>query len=302
MGVYLTPQQKKHLSFIVNNSLRQSCLTLVLGFYRKSYKREFEQTISEVVPIHDEFLLLQVDFPPNMRWYCSMDLYVVLTSMMTGTFIILSMTFDRWFSIVYPHKASSFNTLKRAKFTLLFIIIFSVIFNLPQIYVGSYLGRKCVPFGAHFDETRVKVYYWFHTAIGNMGPFFALISMNSVIIYKVRNRAKNLNVETDKSQDAQMTALLLSVSFVFLLLTTPSQVYYLLDMYINFTKTPKDFATFWLIFNIAKHCHFSNSGVNFFLYVLSGSKFRNDLVSLVLCKQTDSAKRELSKSTQSTSG
>ena len=245
-------------------------------------------------------LYFQVDFPPNLRWYCSIDLYVVLTNMMAGTFIILSMTFDRWFSIVYPHKASSFNTLKRAKITLVIILLFSVIFNLPQIYVGSFLGRKCVPFGAHFDELRVKLFYWAHTFLANMGPFLALLSMNSVIIYKVRNRARNLNIEKDNksAENAQMTVLLLSVSFVFLLLNTPSQVYYLIDMYVDFTKTPKDFGTFSLVFNIAKHCHFSNSGVNFFLYVLSGSKFRNDLIAVFVKKQE--TKREVS-STLSTS-
>ena len=220
--------------------------------------------------------------------------------MMAGTFIILSMTFDRWFSIVYPHKASSFNTLKRAKITLAIILLFSIVFNLPQIYVGSYLGRKCVPFGAHFDELRVKIYYWAHTVVGNMGPFLALLSMNSVIIYKVRNRARNLNMESDKkSENAQMTFLLLSVSFVFLLLTTPSQVFYLIQMYMDFTQSPKDFATFWILFNIAKHCHFSNSGVNFFLYVLSGSKFRNDLIALFVHRKPDN-KREISSTSSTT--
>ncbi len=222
-----------------------------------------------------------------MRWYCSADLFAVMAAMMAGTFIILSMTFDRWFSIVYPHKASSFNTLKRAKITLVVILLFSTVFNLPQMYTAASLGRKCVPFGAHFDELRVKIFYWCHTVIGNIGPFFALLTMNSIIIYKVRNRSKNLNVQTDKSQDAQMTTTLLSVSFVFLFLTTPSQVYYFVDMNMDFTQTPKDVGSFWLLYNIAKHCHFSNSGVNFFLYVLSGSKFRNDLIGLFCPKRTD---------------
>ena len=40
---------------------------------------------------------------------------------------------------------------------------------------------------------------------------------------------------------------------------------------------------FYLYYNVAQKLHYTNHGINFFLYVISGQKFRNDLVRLFPC-------------------
>ena len=54
-------------------------------------------------------------------------------------------------------------------------------------------------------------------------------------------------------------------------------------MYVNFvdyTKSPRSFAQYYLIYNIGQKTYYTNYGINFFLYVISGQKFRSDLMNL----------------------
>ena len=83
-----------------------------------------------------------IDFPPNLHWFCAIATAVLWASALSSTLFILSMTFDRFYSIIRPHKAASFNTVKRAKITITFVIIISIIFNIPYLYAITYVESK----------------------------------------------------------------------------------------------------------------------------------------------------------------
>ena len=53
----------------------------------------------------------------------------------------------------------------------------------------------------------------------------------------------------------------------------------------DFSKSVKSFAGYYLFAAIANRAYFTNSGINFFLYVISGKKFRTDLAILFKCKR-----------------
>ena len=44
--------------------------------------------------------------------------------------------------------------------------------------------------------------------------------------------------------------------------------------------TPYYHAGFYLFYNIGEKTYYTNSGINFFFYVMSGQKFRTDLLKL----------------------
>ena len=46
-------------------------------------------------------------------------------------------------------------------------------------------------------------------------------------------------------------------------------------------QTPYSQALFHLIFSVAQKALYTNYGINFFLYVMSGQKFRKDLILLL---------------------
>ena len=197
------------------------------------------------------------------------------------------MTFDRFYSIIRPHKAASFNTIKRAKITISCITIFSILFNIPQLYTITNQGRECVP---DLTKTAKTFYHWLSYVVQFAIPFILLLTMNCVIIQTLRTRSILNNLRSkdqgqsqtlrQKTSEKQIYAMLLLVAFSFFILITPLYTFALYSQFVNYTSSPKAFAGFYLFYNIMHKMFYTNNAINFFLYVVSGNKFRTDLVKL----------------------
>ena len=229
----------------------------------------------------------------NPLLYCSMTLAVPFSATLSSTLLILCMTFDRFYSIIRPHKAASFNTVTRAKITIICIFTFSLIFNIPHWFTTLNVEWFCLPYGNEIlmVKSYSQVYYWASFVLQFVFPFVSLLIMNSFIIHTLRNRTQSLKIEAphDNNQDQgkgmktsekQVFAILLLVTFGFLILSTPMYMYFTLNLFINFTSSPSIFAVNHLVTNIAQKLHYTNHGINFFFYVISGQKFRTDLTKL----------------------
>ena len=116
-------------------------------------------------------------------------------------------------------------------------------------------------------------------------PFVVFLTMNSVIIHTIRT-GKLLSATSQSNQraqthDKQIFVILLLVSFTFLILTTPTYILFLLKLIIDFNQVaPKYHAANRLFYSVAQKWNYTNNGINFFLYILSGTKFRNDFLQM----------------------
>ena len=87
-----------------------------------------------------------------------------------------------------PHKAASFNTVKRAKITVACLVSVSIMYNLPHFILASNVNWECVPYGNVKGNLLGEAYYWLSAVVQFVIPFILLLIMNSVIIHKIRNR------------------------------------------------------------------------------------------------------------------
>ena len=222
--------------------------------------------------------------------YCAIANPLLFASSTCSILFILSMTFERFYSIVVPHKAASINTVKKAKINIVTIIVFGILFNIPHIFIHE--GRECVPWARGIEKVIGQFYFYSSLSINFALPFVLLLVMNSFIIHTLRTRTLITMTESEnqfqnedkasrlKNSEKQIFILLLLVTFAFLILMTPT---YILILYVNlvdYTESPKSFAYYYLIFNIGHKTYYTNYGINFFLYVISGHKFRSDLLSI----------------------
>ena len=79
-------------------------------------------------------MIHEIDMPPNQQWHCNLVLTVLVVCQCCSTYFIVIMTFERFYSIIRPHKAASFNTVKRAKIIIICIVIFSSFLNIPDLF------------------------------------------------------------------------------------------------------------------------------------------------------------------------
>ena len=98
--------------------------------------------------------------------------------------------------------------------------------------------------------------------------------------------------------------MLLLVTFAYLILMLPSYGMFIYTSFVDYQSSPDLFAGFYLIWVVGNKTYFTNYAINFYLYVISGQKFRSDLVKLFKqrCyrKQTDTVGRHVFSSTGQT--
>ena len=117
-----------------------------------------------------------INMPPSQFWYCSLSTTVLWVANLCSTLFILNMTFERFYSIIRPHKAALFNTVKRAKFSIVCSVIFSVSYNIPHLYITFSEGRRCGPFGRAMKTSIGQFYYWFSLFINFALPFILFVT------------------------------------------------------------------------------------------------------------------------------
>ena len=159
---------------------------------------------------------------------------------------------------------------------------------LVMLFTSSNTGRVCIPYAKASEEMFVYIYYWLGFMVNFAIPFVSLLAMNSVIIHTLRKRFILSVVRTEdrangqnkgKQSEKQIFILLLLVTFSFLFLNSPVMA---MVIYIQFAQgTSASFiAGQHLFYHVSEKLYLTNHGVNFFLYVLSGHKFRSDLKKL----------------------
>ena len=249
-----------------------------------------------------------IHLPPADISHC-IRLIFSFASPLCSTLFILSMTFDRCYSILRPHKAASFNTVKRAKITIVTITVLSLLYNIPQYFLSKSTGANCVPYAKGGQYVYGQLYYWISFLINFGGPFLLLLIMNCFIINTLRKRFSSIKKQNTanemtqgqpqgqsqgegqiqssavKTSEIQIYAILLLVTFSFLILTIPGTVILLYMIRVDVGNSPQAYAEFYLLQNIGEKMYYTIGGINFFLYVISGQKFRKDLLGLFKCKK-----------------
>ena len=267
-----------------------------------------------------------IKIPPDPETFCTVSMIVLSAATDSSTWFILSMTFERFYSIVRPHKAASFNTVYKARIIILCIVVISALYSVPHFFMTRRDGTICIPFAKGTDHFAGKLYYWTGQIVGFGFPFIALLTMNTVIIHTLRKRSTLLLTRSEtldeghnqgqgqgqchsskmKSSEKQIIIMLLLVTFGFLILMSPTYGMTFYTLFVDFSKSPKLYAGFILFMSIGQKTFYTNFGINFYLYVISGSKFRSDLLKLFqnmcpyFCKERAQA-QETSSSTSSSS-
>ena len=211
------------------------------------------------------------------------------------------MTFERFYSIIRPLNAASFNTVKRARMIIICVFMFGFAYCIPYLFIAGNDGKFCIVnrFASH--NVLGEMYHWLTEIFIFPFPFLALLTMNSVIIHTLRKRAKQKLLEISgesqtedqnlkiKHSENQIFIMLLLITFVFLILNIPTRA---LVFYLNFSKgdSPYYYAGLNLFFQIGDKSYVTNHAINFFLYVMSGQKFRTDLKNLFFLMKSNKNK------------
>jgi hypothetical protein len=158
------------------------------------------------------------------------------------------------------------------------------------------------PLFTHLVE---EIWPWVDAAIYSFVPFLIIIILNIFIIERIISARQNRNVlrqrtslqekygdvkpnRTHEEASKRITFMLLVVSFSFLLTTLPMNLVLIVTSIYGTKETENDaiFSKRKLISTSAEMLMYLNHSINFFLYCVTGKKFRLQFKELILCGYT----------------
>ncbi len=214
----------------------------------------------------------------------------------TSTFITTVMALQRYYIIVHPAKAFNLNCLRPCS-TLMIIIsgfIFWIIFQLPILWTFETSKIHCpnkesyifITVGYFEKASWMRQFFTFsYAVIGFLVPVFILACCNTKIVISCYRSSKRLNqMRRRSSSRRQNNQLVLSITLIciilsFFLLVLPGEVRHLYQDIMREKGVATGYSPAGIIVcNILQAC---NTSLNFALYCVVNTQFRNTLRSLL---------------------
>ncbi len=235
-------------------------------------------------------------------WLCKLTNVIGYTISDFSVWLIIAVTVERYIVVCYPLKAASFCSTPRARKVILALLFFLFMLNLHFFWTvqvvyfkhkGEYIPR-CAG-GPQHEELVEEIWPWVDAIIYSFLPFAMIMLLNGLIIRQVvlahhsrcvlqpPNNVGYTQRRPSNEGSTRLTAMLLTISFAFLLTTLPMNIVNIATAFWN-RKYLSDMALvskFKLARTITEMLMYINHSMNFFLYCAAGQKFRHQLVWMV---------------------
>ncbi|ELU05629.1 hypothetical protein CAPTEDRAFT_184124 [Capitella teleta] len=205
---------------------------------------------------------------------CKSVTFLYLTSTYLSSWLIVCMTVDRFIAVWFPFKVASICSVRHARISTALLLSVALFSNFHVFWTFRIEKNRCTY--DHESISMAQVFEYLKLAAYCFVPFVIVLVLNAGIIHKLKwgaamlRRRKESNCVHDR-----IVCLLLTVSFAWFLLTLPVSLL--------------GFVQFLHNSNIARSVVFilmySNHSINFYLYCLTGKKFRHELKAVFRCRK-----------------
>ena len=278
---------------IIGNSLT-FCICMKKSNRKKSFMMylaalAFFDTLNSINYIKG-FLCELPNFCLSPELHCKLVLFIFDSSAYISSWLIVAISLERAISTKIPHHVAKISSRRFGIKTISIFIIIALILNSHCLYGWTGVIHesmvKCYTIPGTYTILWAYFRPFLNTVFYSLIPGTIIILCNTVMVKAVFASAKIRGTISDqtakRNRELMIVAVLVSVSFV--VLTSP----FTLLMYINangahVTLDLTD-ETLDYIYDIAVLMTIINHAINFFLYVVSGSRFRQQLKELLLCK------------------
>ncbi|KAL8581957.1 hypothetical protein ACOMHN_027939 [Nucella lapillus] len=274
-------------------------------------------TFSLLVPLPPHYLY--VNFPHifdsirNAHVLCSICHPSGWITSNLGVFLTVAMTVDRSLAIQFPLRAPTLCTVRRAKVASLCLVLLVLLMDGHVAFTTRMVSKEVLAYLCAVDTSFSDSYRVFHDVywpylhnVSLMLSFIVIIIGNVIIVLHVKRSedSKELGQGTkssggsqpgktsssSSSKSRQLSVMLIIDSASIISCTLPLTIYMMLDQSFQdldlFDNTPLSQARQGLLFAIGFYLIQVNHCANFFLYCLSGSRFREALTEVLLSWKT----------------
>ena len=235
---------------------------------------------------------------------CRIRVWISYAFGQMSAWILVSMTLHRALGTVLSHRRTKSLTKISGKKVVVFVVSLCALLNAHILYGHSldpanrdqtafcFFSFVSEKYGQFFNS----VWVWEDIVVGVLAPFACLLVTNTVLVRKVGQSLKEARdslaegrsdpfAKRDKKLSS-MTITLIATSVAFLLLTSPITVYMIWDGALAGYDALLDVrwrAASELALSVSLMLWFTNLGINFYLYCLTGARYRGEFLKLFGC-------------------
>ena len=207
---------------------------------------------------------------------CKIMKYLWYSCSYFSAWTVVAMTTDRFLAVWFPFKASKLCSLRRARLTVVGLASLILVGNLYHFWTTDLFmkfgGMTC----STQDLTMSILVPWLNLIIYSIIPFTFVLIFNVLIAVALFQTRPSTRSTTDVHK---LSCMLLAVSFAWLVLSTP---YTVIDIVRHVDICGRSCASTRIVI-ICYMFAYLNHSINFFLYCLTGRKFRNQLIKMCCC-------------------
>lgn len=229
---------------------------------------------------------------------CRLINFFFLLSLHLSAWLIVLVTVDRFMVVWFPFKASSLCTVTRARLATVALVMISVAYNCHvfwtfELSTDPRMRRAyCGPIKAY--SFMAKPFEYLKLTTYSLVPFLVIVVLNFAIITRLQwrplllqsrsgsasafstNQSSSAAAGAACGKQAKVTYMLVVVSIAWLLLTLPKSIHTMVfeldDSRSSWNATVFRGVSFLLMY--------TNHAINFYLYCITGRKFRRQLEEL----------------------
>ncbi|CAH1795610.1 unnamed protein product [Owenia fusiformis] len=241
---------------------------------------------------------------------CKIHTFLTYTCTQYSSWILVALTFERFVTVYFPLRSKTLCTRKTSISSLAVFLGLIISLNLHFYWTVNIGKYGCDVYDHSLFRFMGLIWPWIDLCVTSFLPFIIMLVCNTtIIICLVKERNKRLHLTKLSEQTTNnlrkttgATIMFITVTFTFLVLTCPLAIYLTFWKYWSKGATPHTKAVLDLAWAIINMLQYTNNGINFYLYCLSGPRFRGELKQLCFARKRnlhDGRKVDNSKSTRS---
>lgn len=221
---------------------------------------------------------------------CKSHVFLAYYSLQISSWILVFITIERTVSILVPHKVKLWCSRKHVLTSVLCLVVVLTLLN-GHFLIG--LGHEYNPFTMRYCAGLTKSYikfvneYWsvIDLCITFAIPFCVIFTGNAIIIIKLASRSrKRKHIVASEQRTNSLTSVLLLLNTTFIISMGPSAVYMIIFPYL--TKEGNHMEVIYFLYDMVNLLAGLNATLNFVLYFLSGSRFREEVKAVLFCRES----------------
>ena len=268
---------------IIFSSLRTSVfmnLLMILAFYDILY------------------LLVVIDIQPGLfgqliinpsELHCSLNNYFRFVCGLVSSWVTVLISLERFIVIYFPFKVYIYCTKKKTCVTVIVLTILSCFCLVPSFYISTVLssdqGPTCtIIWNGYLQMIFMLLFVFVYSIVPSI--FIIILNISMMRKLKIQKAFRLSSLQHSKSlKNTSQDVIMVCICTIFLLTSIPASfvvfAYYSTGCSISFPR--------WLFYS-SYLLDYINHTVNFFLYCLTGSVFRQALFKLFSCKDKETNK------------